>query len=424
MKVSLKDFTQYHLRFNPYFQTQLRRVLDQKQWDEARLRDQQNERFLRMFRRAVRHSRFYQRLYAEHGVDAAHIRSIDDIGQLPVVTRDHVRQYVEDIRIGYPWTRTKGRTSGSSGTPLLVYRDYRATVLEGAYLWAQRALFGLRPGMKLVSLRGNLDRRTMRRYDRFANCLYLSSFNLREEHADWYYEQIQRFAPQAILAYPSSVEILANLLQAKGLALSVPYVFTSSEQVYPHQRAKVEATFGTRIVDWYGNAERTIALEQRPDSNYYALPLYSFNEYRTDHVLTTGLTTNSFPLIRYRVDDVIIPHPNRSDQVQAIQGRHDDVLRLPDGTCVGRIGAVFLNVDGLELAQIRQLSVERVQINLVVNKAFDQRSLAVIQAKFQQLVGDGLRYEIAYVASDDIVRTAAGKFKLVISELPTAPERP
>jgi phenylacetate-CoA ligase len=320
--------------------------------------------------------------------------------------------------------KTKGRTSGSSGTPLLVYRDYRATVLEGAYLWAQRALFGLQPGMKVVSLRGNLDRRTMRRYDRFANCLYLSSFNLREEHAEWYHRQIRRFAPHAIVAYPSSVEILANLFQAKGLALSVPYVFTSSEQVYAHQRSKVEATFGTRIVDWYGNAERTIALEQRADGNYYVLPLYSVNEYRTDHVLTTGLTTTSFPLIRYRVDDVVIPHLNRNDQIQAIQGRHDDVLRLPDGTRVGRIGAVFLNVDGLELAQIRQPSVEGVQINLVVNEAFNQQSLATVQAKFQQLVGKGLRYEIAYVSPDDIVRTTAGKFKLVISELPSAPVRP
>ncbi len=399
---------------------ELRRILDQKQWDDTRLQDHQNELFLRLFRRAVGHSSFYQQHYAEHGVNTVSIRSMADLSQLPVVTRDHIRQHTQALYIGHPWVKAVGRTSGSSGTPLTVYRDYRSTVREGAYLWAQRALFGLHPGMKVVSLRGNLDRRKMRHHDRHAQCLYLSSFNLREEHADWYYQQIQQFAPYAILAYPSSVEILANLFQAKGLTLSVPYVFTSSEQVYEHQRDKVEAVFNTQIVDWYGNAERTIALEQRADANYHALPLYSVNEYQADHVLTTGLTTTAFPLIRYRVDDVIVPHPNEPYRVQAIQGRHDDVLRLPDGTGVGRIGGVFLDVEGLELAQIQQSTDGRVTINLVVNDAFTPQSVATIRTELRHRIGDALPYEIAYVSPEDIVRTPAGKFKLVISEPPVS----
>ena len=419
MKVSLKDFTQYHLRFNPYFRAQLRRVLDQKQWDDNRLQQQQNERFLHLFRQALRHSSFYQQFYAEHGVNVDSIQSVDDLPRLPVVTREHIRQHAQALYIGQPWLKTVGRTSGSSGTPLTVYRDYRSTVREGAYLWAQRALFGLHPGMKVVSLRGNLDRRVMRRYDHQARCLYLSSFNLREEQAGWYYEQIRQFAPHAILAYPSSVEVLANLFRAKGRELSVPYVFTSSEQVYEHQRAKVEAVFNTRIVDWYGNAERTIALEQRPDGYYHALPLYSVNEYQPGHVLTTGLITTAFPLIRYRVDDVIIPCSDYVHRIQSIQGRHDDVLQLPDGTRVGRIGGVFLDVKGLELAQIRQGANGRVLINLVVNEAFTPPSVATIQTELRHRVGDALSYEIAYVSSEDIVRTAAGKFKLVISDPPT-----
>lgn len=420
MGLSLKDFTQHHLRFNPFFRAELNQVIEQKRWDHTRLQQHQNERFLRLFRRAVDRSSFYQQLYAEHGVNTASIQSVEDLPQLPVVTREHIRQHGQAMYIGHSWLKVAGRTSGSSGTPLTVYRDYRSTVREGAYLWAQRALVGFHPGMKVVSLRGNLDRRVRRRFDRHANCLYLSSFNLREENTDWYYQQIRQFAPYAILAYPSSVEILANLFQAKRLRLSVPYVFTSSEQVYEHQRAKVEAVFDTQIVDWYGNAERTIALEQRPGGNYYALPLYSVNEYQTDHVLTTGLTTTAFPLIRYRVDDVIDPHPNESYRVQAIQGRHDDVLRLPDGTRVGRIGGVFLDVDGLELAQIRQGANGQATINLVVNEAFTPQSVATIRSELRHRIGDILPYEIAYVSPEDIVRTAAGKFKLVISDPPVS----
>ena len=414
------SFIDYQLRFTAYFKAQRKEILDQKEWDSSRLQDQQNERFLALFRQALRHSPFYQKRYADYSIGAHSVQSIEDIHRLPIITKDDIRNHREAIYIGHPWVKTRGRTSGSSGTPLTVYRDYLSTVREGAYLWAQRALFGLHPGQKVVSLRGNLDRTVMKRYDRYADCLHLSSYNLREENAQWYYEQIRQFAPYAILAYPSSAEILANWFDDQRFELSIPYVFTSSEQVYEHQRAKVERVFNTKIVDWYGNAERSIALEQRPDGHYYELPLYSVNEYEHNRTLTTGLITSSFPLIRYQVNDVITPQLHREDyRIEAIAGRHDDVLVLPDGTRVGRIGTIFSDVPGLEFAQIYQKTSEKFSVNLVVNEAFTPQSLRAIQSKLQDRAGSQAQYEVAYVQEEDIIRSAAGKFKLVISEVDT-----
>ena len=416
---SIRSFVSYHLRFNSYFDAQLRNVLAQKQWSARQLADHQHELFLAVLKRAVRHSSFYQKHYAERGVDLNSIRTTEDIKQLPVITKEDVRAYRDEIYVGHRWIKSTGHTSGTSGTPLVVYRDYRSTMKEGAYLWAQRALFGFHPGMKVVSLRGTLDRSTMQYYDRHANCLHLSSFNLRSEHAAWYYEQIQQFQPYAILAYPSSVEILANFFREKNWQFKVPYIFTSSEQVYDYQRTKIEQVFNTKIVDWYGNAERSIALEQREDGHYYELPLYSINEYEAQRVLTTGLTTLAFPLIRYQVDDVIIPGPSEEPhQIEAIMGRHDDVLYLPDGTRVGRIGAAFLDVEGLELAQIHQYQPERFSVRLVVNKDFSRRSLEKIRTGLRHKAGDQLDYDVVYAQEEDIVRTRAGKFKLVVSDLP------
>ena len=415
---SVKSLVGYHLRFNSYFNAQLKEVLDQKQRSYDQLAGRQNELFLTTLRQAVRRSPFYQKRYAEYGVDLPSIRSVEDIHRLPVITKSDVRKHRDTIYIGHRWIKSTGHTSGTSGTPLVVYRDYRSTIKEGAYLWAQRALVGFHPGMKVVSLRGTLDRNTRRYYDHYTHCLHLSSFNLRAEYAEWYYEQIQRFQPYAILAYPSSVEILANLFREKNRELEVPYIFTSSEQVYPHQRAKVEQVFNTKIVDWYGNAERSIALEQRADGHYYELPLYSVNEYEAQRVLTTGLTTPAFPLIRYQVDDAIVPGPpNDQGRVEAIMGRHDDVLVLPDGTSVGRIGAVFLDVEGLELAQIHQHQASAFSIRLVVNQHFSRHSADKIRSALRHKGGDQLQYDIVYVREEDIVRTAAGKFTLVISNL-------
>lgn len=413
-----KNFTNYYLRYNPYFKQELKKVLRQKEWDSCKVQHCQNEAFLSVLHQAVERSPFYQKLYADYGVSVQSIKSISDIANLPIITKKEVRDHLESIYIGNPLIKTKGHTSGTSGTPLIVYRDYWSTIKEGAYTWAQRALFGYEPGMKTISLRGILDRRQMKQNDPHANCLYLSSFNLREENADWYCQQIQQFKPHAIVAYPSSVEILANFFLNRGLTVNVPLIFTSSEQVYPHQRTKIEAVFNARIVDWYGNAERSIALEERKDGQYYELPLYSVNEYEEDRTITTGLASTSFPLIRYQVDDTIIPRMNSKNyQIEAIVGRHDDVLLLPDGTKIGRIGATFSDIDGLELAQIHQQHQERFSINLVVNDEFCRKSLEMIKARLRNLAGNNLQYDIAYVQEGDIIRTEAGKFKLVISDL-------
>jgi len=418
MKDKLKALANYRLRFNSKFRSKLTQILGQKEWDHKLLKQRQNELFLQFLTKSVSRSKFYKKYYAAHGVNVSQIKSVEDIELLPIITKEHVRNNTSDILIGSTLTKTKGQTSGSAGTPLVVYRDYHSTLTEGAYLWAQRSMFGFHPGMRVVSLRGNLYRHEMKKYDPYFNCLYLSSFNLKEENTDFYYKQIQDFSPYAILAYPSSVEILSNFFSAKGLALEVPYIFTSSEQVYPHQRAKVEQTFNSKTIDWYGNAERTIAIEQRKQGRYYELPLYSVNEYKDDCVVTTGLITSKFPLIRYQVDDIIVPDTSSQDfRIKEILGRHDDLLILPDGTKVGRFGAAFLDIKGLEYAQIHQKVLDNFLINVVVNDKFDKTSLKQIKEGIAKITGNNASYEVKYVKEEDIVRTSAGKYKLVINEL-------
>ena len=411
------------------FRSRLANVLEVKNWDYSKIKEKQNELFLKIFNCAVSQSSFYKKLYSEYGVNINDIKSIEDIHCLPIISRNQIKNHISDIFIGNRFFRTKGQTSGTSGTPLTVYRDYSSILTEGAYVWAQRHLFGFHPGMKVISLRGDLSRDEVRRYDPYLNCLYLSSYNLREDNTLFYHSEIEKFEPQAILAYPSSVEVLANFFMAKGLTLNVPLIFTSSEQLFDHQRVKVETAFNSKIVDWYGNAERTIAIEQRNDGFYYELPLYSFNEYKEDHTITTGLISSAFPLIRYEVNDIIKQEKEKEKKgksqfkIDSILGRQDDILLLPDGTRLGRIGRVFMEVEGLELAQVHQKVQDSFAVNLVVNKYFNEQSVSKIHEKLSKLGGNQLRYDINYVQNQDIIRTRAGKYKLVINEISETTEK-
>jgi len=423
MHAQLKLWVNKQLRYSPYFYQKLKAAQQELELGIAELERLRNERLLSLISNAYQKSSFYQDFYDEHGVNLRQIQTVEDLHKLPVITKADLKTHIEEIFIGKRFNRIRAFTSGTSGPPLQVYRSYQSTIREGAYQWRQRISFGHHPGMKTVVLRGNLHRDQRESYDPYTQSLCLSSYHLSERNAPWYYEKISQFAPSAIYAYPSSIESLANMFYALGKSVSVPLVFTSSETLYRHQRTKVEEIFNTRIVDWYGNAERSIALEQRTDGKYHELPLYSINEYYDKYTITTGLINFSLPLIRYRVDDIInLNEPNQEKnsgcrKVKTIQGRSDDVLLLPDGSRIGMVLAAFDRVPNLSRAQIVQKQLETFQVNIVVNADFGPQDEKFLRNKLAEFVGEQAQYTLSYVSDAEIIRSRSGKFKLIINDL-------
>lgn len=95
-------------------------------------------------------------------------------------------------------------------------------------------------------------------------------------------------------------------MRDKGLQLHIPVAFTSSESLLDYRRELIEKQFDTQIFDHYGTTERTIRLSEYFNHNgYFEDPGYSINEYTEDGEITTSLINFSFPLIRYKGNDVI-----------------------------------------------------------------------------------------------------------------------
>lgn len=423
MKVVLKQWANQQLRYNAYFRRKLRAVQQEENLKPAEIARLRNDRFQKLVTKAYQKSSFYRNLYDQAGVNIRQVQTVEDIKKLPIITKSDVRDNVNDMFIGQRFNQVKAYTSGTSGAPLQVYRDYRSMVVEWAYQWRQRINFGHRPGMKVVVLRGDLRRDQLEQYDPFTQSLYLSSYHLREERAGWYHKKISTFAPDAIYAYPSSAESLANLLQSLGKTVAVPRIFTSSETLYDHQRTKIEQTFSGKVVDWYGNAERNVALEQSTDGWYDELPLYSINEYHDRYTVGTSLINFSLPLIRYRVDDVVrLDAINRAKplgyrRIKSIQGRNDDVLLLPDGSRVSMIWGAFDRVPYLNRAQIIQEDLETFRLNLVVCPEFEGQHEDLLRQKLAEFVGPQAHYTLSYVTEDQIIKAESGKYKLIVNRL-------
>lgn len=81
---------------------------------------------------------------------------MEDLSKLPVVTKDLIRDRVDDIYIGKRFKHT-AHTSGTSGSPLKIYYSWDCVFNEASYNEIFRNNAGHYFGDRVISLRGALD---------------------------------------------------------------------------------------------------------------------------------------------------------------------------------------------------------------------------------------------------------------------------
>lgn len=418
-----KSLLKYKLRNNFFLERELLKVERLFNLDSRALCDYENDCFIKLFKRAITLSPFYKLHYQKHGISIDSIRGIDDIRKLPPIGKEIVRnegrQMLTIPRIFF----TKGYTSGTTGSPLEVYRSLKSVIVEQSYQLHFRMTHGWNEGDPIVSMRGVLGRGQTHKYDKVENVLYISSYNINQTNILLYKKLIDDFKPKLILAYPSSLELLCNELDYKKLTVNIPVAITSSETLYDFQRLKAQNLLGSQVFDWYGNAERTIAIAEYESGKYYFVPGYGIAEKENGKIYTTSLINSDFPLIRYEVGDNI-EWDNSTDpedltiglkRIKQITGREDDIIILKDGTKIGRLDIAFKGIRNIKNSQIIQDIIGEIRVNIVpVNSPFDSRALEV---NLKKLLGENILINFCEVTNDAIERSAAGKYKLVINKL-------
>jgi phenylacetate-CoA ligase len=421
----MNDFFKYYSKNNILTLRKYNQIDNYYKLSDGKLLDLYNERFVAQFKRAITKSPFYKNLYGTHGITINSVKDLSDINKLPIIEKTTIREQVDKLFIGFDFMKVIGLTSGTSGTPLTLYRTAFDIATEQAYIRHYREMFGYKLGQPLLSIRGTLGKSTPHHHFKKANILYISSPNINEQTIEAYYNLVTKFGPVAIEAYPSYLYKFCIELEKKGLTLQVDHCFTSSETLMDFQREKIEPFLNTTIHDWYGNAERTILLAQNPKMEYYPLPLYSINEFNEKDIVTTSLTNYHFPLIRYKVDDIIklkstgfennLLHP----QIESISGRASDNLFLTDGSVVGCIDHAFKGVKHIEMAQVHQYeNTDPIDIKIIVNQKFSKSDEDQLRANFIRMVGTETPFFFNYAKKEDMVFPKNGKYQLVVKNRP------
>lgn len=415
----IKDLIAYKIKFGGGFQKELKKIIELNESSEKELLELKSKLFVKQYRNAFQNSTYYKSLYQNHGLHLNSIKDLSDISKIPVITKAEVKKHTSDILTRSKLTVFKAFTSGTSGSPMQLYRDFSSTIKEYAYGHFFQQMHGYHLGDPVVSLRGVLDRNTTHYIDKSNNVLYLSSFHLNDKKIKEFYQMIQEFQPKVIKAYPSSMHILATELYKQGKELHIPLAFTSSEVLHDFQREIIEKVLHTSIYDWYGNAEQTVAFGELERSMYREFPLYSHIEVGENHLITTGFINSVFPLIRYKVDDSVqlSEYNNGLCTVKKIEGRDDDYILLNSGQKIGRLDLAFKKVKEIIAAQIIQHKVGEIIVNLIPDKGFTKVHCTEIEDNLRNLVGDECLIRFEKVDTDQLIRSERGKFNLVVSNL-------
>ena len=419
MKKYIKETLKFVLRSRPFTAKYVREIEAMYAMAPEQLRTRNEERFLKIFRKAFDHSPFYHKLYTEAGISREDIRSLDDMKRLPVVTKEMIKKHGAEMVTTPKWKLLKNYTSGTTGSPLIVYEDWQSIWREQAYFECYRRRCGYRYGEPMVSLRGNLTKEDPPLKVHVSNTLYLSSYNINASTIEQYHRLITHHQPVAIEGYPSSLYALALQLKDAGLRLKIPVAFTSSETLLDYQRSLIEKMLGTQVYDHYGTTERTIRLSEAIDhSGYFEDPGYSINEYTADGEITTSLINESFPLIRYVGSDLV--ELNEGDErvkIKRIVGRMEDHIVCKDGSRVTRIDFVEEG-SHIKATQWIQEHPGQLTVKIVPDDGFTEADKQFVVEETLKRVGKGnIDLSVELVSMDGLEYTPSGKQRTVMSKV-------
>ncbi|WP_028100372.1 phenylacetate--CoA ligase family protein [Pseudoduganella violaceinigra] len=349
---------------------------------------------------------------------------------------DHPRALYPNGGARRPW-QVLGKTSGTTGTPLVLIRSLQSVQMEQAFIKRHWSWGGYVDGMPRATLRGDMVAGLEQQAppfwfeNRYNRQLLLSSRHLTDRCIDPIIDKLRGYAPAMMQAYPSTAYTLAQQLERRGMALHVPFLFTASEPLYPHQQELIRERLAGRIMDMYGMAERVALATQCEYGSLHLNTDYSHVEILDEygeptngygHVVGTTLHNLAMPLVRYRLSDRTRWKPGRCacgrpfPMIEAVTGKLEDRITGGDGAEVSPsvLTFAFKGVENIRKSQVAQVGPGLWELRLVPDANFSQVDVDKLLHNIRALVDATVQVRV--VLRDELPNTAAGKFRWVVNE--------
>ena len=432
LKWLLEGYIYRSWRRGRLFHRLLSELEQSEKYSYEHLVEYQNQLLRRVIKHAYKTVPYYRELFNNLGINPGGIETVEDLKILPLLRKDEVRGREKEFVSKAVKIKFEGYTSGTTGTPLIVFRDLFSINFENAAIWRQWRWAGFDFNDRRATLRGDLVVPIERKRPPFwqyippERQLLMSSYHLSDDTIPYYLEALRRFKPAAIQAYPSSVYRLARFMDEYGEEpIPVKAVFTSSETLFEYQSETIEKYFG-KIFDFYGNAERVAFIGMCEFGTYHYHMDYSIIEFLPIgddlfEIVGTTLHNRAMPLIRYVTGDRVRLSSKSCScgrafpVIESLEGRQDDYIITPSGRWIGRLDLAFKGVPCILESQIIQEAVDWVRVLIVPIGPFSYDNENLLLKRLRERLGSEIRITLEHV--EKIPRPKSGKYKLVISKL-------
>ncbi len=405
-------------------------VLQHSQWKS---REQLSEIQTQHLRKTIKHAfetvPFYQHKYTDAGLKAEDIQQLTDITKLPIVMKKEFQATPLSERTASDMDATfclPRRTSGSTGTPLIILEDPPSAILRDVMflqvLWA----YGIRPFDRICRLIPDAAGLSGDSGARLADRMGLWGYFRRErsrrvslnEDIHAHMKVFSKWKPKVLFAPPSYLKALLRFVEEKGYSLNFDVVVTTGEILDASTRTRVGEKFQSEVYDYYGMEETGPVAWECPTHVAYHMNVESAvlellrdgkpaPPGETGEIHATSFHRMATPIIRYATGDMAqsldidCPCGRGLPLMSQVQGRSMDFIMTVDDRLISpyTVMSALEGVPGVyqyKVVQRPDLSID-IQITSPLDR--DEKLLSTLRDRCQTLLGNNIPVDCRFVDS-------------------------
>jgi phenylacetate-CoA ligase len=385
---------------NGEFADYLRELEAMEAWPAGKLAQYQVDRLAHLVTHAYQHAPFYRErlapLFRSGGaIDFSRWRDV------PVASRSDIVDCAETLRVADLPKRygpvAEFRTSGTTGTPLMIAANGMASMSANAALARLVRWLRLDPSQPLATIRiahGDAraaypegKTRTSWIAGHPAPSYFLDVVTPVAQQLEW----LSRMRPRYLLTYPSNAWALAESVPAAaGQKLGIEAVIANGETVTDEAREIVAERLGATLKSFYSCQEiGVIAIECPAGTQHHVAIENAFVELLDEQghevrpgergrVVVTGLHNYAMPFVRYMLGDIAIGAERpcacgrKLPIIERIEGRVRNAFTFRDGTKIwprGWLARAMRQFVPFRQYQFVQLDYETIELRYVPDES-------------------------------------------------------
>lgn len=367
-------------------------------WTHEEIRRYQEDKLRSLMAYCWEYVPFYRSHWKGYIDDPRAVQNLDDLQQLPLLTKDHVRDHLDSLLSTDPSVKSSpARTGGSTGRPII----FRMTDTDEQLAWGQMYMgwswAGYRIGDPFLVVGGESvgiglgDRRSLK--DKVMNRWVSSGSNLTLERARALAASPGFHQIRLIYGYPNSIRELCEYLDQLGARpRSLRGVVCTAEVMRAEVRARIEQVLGVKVLDQYGLNDGGLHACEGPEQDGLHLSFHRGileilddeghaiqSLHQPGRAIATLFSNRAMPFVRYETGDRVHWHSREPaasgvawPRIGPVDGRTGDVLHFPGGRKVPMPGLTLVMrwIEGLNSYQFIQTAQDSVTVRLARGPGF------------------------------------------------------